>query len=177
MLYHILSAVITFTLLAIPICYLVFNKTPHLQPISNKKYETIPILLITLLFLILSLTGSAMKIPENTEIWLEETNETSISFFIQGETWKLQENICIHGKITVLQGLKIVMEQHDLTLESEYYEGFDATLIHTIHLDTNGDQDKYWQFYVNDELPMIGCDHYMIENGDQVIWSFETVPS
>lgn len=81
------------------------------------------------------------------------------------------------GKITVLNALNTIVNQHDITLESEYYESFQLTFIETIHIDSNGDDDKYWQSYVNGALPIVGCDAYMIESCDMVEWSFEPIQS
>jgi len=114
-----------------------------------------------------------MQIPKETDIWLENSDETSISFTIKGSNWELQDNICVQGKITVLKALNTIINQNDISFKSEYYETFQSTLINKIHIDSNGMDDKYWQFNVNGEIPMVGCDIYMIENGDMVEWSFE----
>jgi len=49
--------------------------------------------------------------------------------------------------------------------------------VESIEADINGKDDQYWQYYVNDELPMIGCDAFVVENGDTILWIFEKVPS
>ena len=177
MIYHMLSAAFTFTFIVLPLSYFVFNKKN--QPIETtfKAWERLPVIAITLLLLFLSFTGTAMQIPKETDIWLENSDETSISFTICGSNWEFHDNICVQGEITVLNALNTIINQHDISFESEYYETFQSTIINKIHIDSNGVDDKYWQFYVNGELSMVSCDTFMIENGDMVEWIFEPVLS
>lgn len=37
----------------------------------------------------------------------------------------------------------------------------------------NGTDDKYWQYLVNGEAPMVGADQYELEDGDVVVWEFK----
>ncbi len=37
----------------------------------------------------------------------------------------------------------------------------------------NGTDNKYWQYEVNGEAPMIGADKYELQGGDSVVWEFK----
>ena len=51
-----------------------------------------------------------------------------------------------------------------------------ALLIDSINNVENGEDGKYWQYYVNEDIPMIGADKYIVTNGDYIEWRFEVVP-
>lgn len=40
----------------------------------------------------------------------------------------------------------------------------------------NGDDGKYWQYYVNDKLGEVAADKQELKAGDKVEWRFEKVP-
>lgn len=177
MIYHLLSATITFIIIGLPILYIFNNKNIIIIPQKHTKLHYIPIIAITLLFVGLSFTGSAMDVPERTDIWLEQSEATSVTINIQGNGWTVSDHICVTKQTTVLKLLYDISETHSLPLETIYFENFDATLVDSIGENINGENDHYWQYYVNGELPMIGCDVYTVTNGDVIEWSFETVPS
>jgi len=39
----------------------------------------------------------------------------------------------------------------------------------------NGINNKYWQYWVNDELPMVSADKMQLEKDDVVEWKFEPI--
>jgi len=57
MVYHVLSALVTFTLIAIPIGYLLKNKTILPQPLETKIWHRLPLITITILLVIISFIG------------------------------------------------------------------------------------------------------------------------
>lgn len=67
-------------------------------------------------------------------------------------------------------------ENGNLTVESTYYAMYDSVMVNSIAGHENGEDSKYWAFYVNDEMPMLGADTFKLEDGDTVKWIFE-VPS
>jgi len=57
MVYHVLSALFTFTLIAIPIGYLILNKTSLPQPLETRIWHRLPLITITILLVIISVIG------------------------------------------------------------------------------------------------------------------------
>jgi len=59
-------------------------------------------------------------------------------------------------------GLKLKIQEYDF---GSFVEGIDG-------VGGNG-EDKYWVYYVNDEVGQVAADNYMLEAGDNVKWNFE----
>ena len=177
MIYHLLSAAVTFMFIGVPLIVLIKNKHVLAFPKKHTSVQYIPIVAVTLLFIGLSFSGTAMVVPQKTDIWLEQADATSVTIVLKGTDWEITDNICVTEETTVLSLLRDVSKRHSVEVETTYYESFDATLVNSIGGDTNGEDDSYWQYYVNGELPMLGCDVYTVSNGDIVEWSFETIPS
>lgn len=60
-----------------------------------------------------------------------------------------------------------------LMLSLNEYEGL-GTLVTGMAGKQNGDGNRYWQYMVNDELPMVGADTYKLTGGETVEWVFIT---
>lgn len=73
---------------------------------------------------------------------------------------------------TVL-GLLRRLDQSDpaVRLETKEYPGL-GVLVVSIASTTNGTDNKYWQFKVNGEMPMVGAGDYKLKKGDRVEWFF-----
>ena len=116
-----------------------------------------------------------MQIPEKSEIWLENSDETSVKIVLLGDVLLVKDNIFAYEGDTVFSMLEKIVERNYVSLKSTYYEQFDSILIDSIGNNQNGDNGKYWQYYVNDKIPTIGCDKYEISNGDHIEWIFEII--
>ena len=64
-------------------------------------------------------------------------------------------------------------EHGNFTVKSTYYAAYDSMFVEAIEGVENGDNGKYWQYYVNGELPMVGANKYVLKDGDIVKWVFE----
>ncbi|MBU4369204.1 DUF4430 domain-containing protein [Patescibacteria group bacterium] len=87
----------------------------------------------------------------------EEDVRTYVSEFNQG--------------ITAFDLLKNKAEELDLTLETKTYDI--GVLIETIGDKKNGDDGKYWLYYINNEMPMVAADKKELSPGDKVEFKFE----
>ena len=95
---------------------------------------------------------------------------------ITGDGWTIKDNIIAYSGDTVFTLLERASSRNSFSLEYTYYEEFDAMLIDSINNVENGEDGKYWQYYVNEDIPMIGADKYIVSNGDYIEWRFEIVP-
>ncbi len=50
-------------------------------------------------------------------------------------------------------------------------------LVESINGRTNGDQGKFWQFWINHEYAKIGASSYKLNSGDFIDWKFSLQPS
>lgn len=172
MIYHQLSTAITFLTIAIPLGYIFTHKYQLDLPRQEFNFEKIPVIAVTTVLILLSFSGSTMAVPEQTDIWLENSPETSVSITIKGSTWELTDQVIVTEKTTVLNILYIMTEKNELKMDAEYDESLDATMINSIQKDVNGDNGYYWQYTVNGEMPVTGADNTMVSNGDIIIWQF-----
>ena len=175
MIYHMISGVVTFIAIALPVIAYVSQKTNIQLPIKIKNIHKIPVAALALCLIALSFTGTAMKVPEKSEIWLEESDETSVKMVILGDGWTIEDNLIAYSGDTVFTLLERSSSRNSFSLEYTYYEEFDAMLIDSINNVENGEDGKYWQYYVNKDIPMIGADNYRVSNGDYIEWRFEVV--
>lgn len=171
MLYHQLSTMFTFLTVAIPVGYVLMNKF-KLPVLQLKEVEKIPLGAVTLILILLCFTGSTMATPNQTDIWLEDASETSLTIQIRGSSWSITDQIILTEKQTVLETLTLLSEKHDFSVESTFNPTFDATLITAINNDVNGENGYYWQFTVNGDAPVTGADNTIVGNGDVVSWHF-----
>jgi hypothetical protein len=51
-----------------------------------------------------------------------------------------------------------------------------GVLVKSIDGVENGTDNKYWQYWVNGELPMVAADKKEVEAGDRIEWKFESSP-
>jgi hypothetical protein len=176
MIYHLISGMVTFVALAVPIAIWTANKQSFALPQHITLRHKLPLLAVVFLLVGLSFTGTAMQVPQKTEVWLEHSDVTSVTIFIKGNGWTVEDHIVALSDDTAFKLLEKCCQRNHLKFEYTYYEQFDAVLIDTIQTSHNGDGGQYWQYYVNDDIPMIGSDKYSITNGDVLRWSFEVVP-
>ena len=176
MIYHIISGAFTFVAIALPVVSFVSVEHKLEMPFKIKNTHKIVVAAVALCLIVLSFTGTAMQVPEKTEVWLENSDETSVKMVIIGDGWRIEDNIVAYEGDTVFSILEKISARNDFPLEYTYYEEFDALLINSINNDVGGEGGKYWQYYVNSDIPMVGCDKYDVSNGDCVEWRFEVPP-
>jgi len=175
MIYHMISGVFTFVVIALPVISYVSMEHKIEIPHKIKITHKIPVAAIALSLIVLSFTGTAMRVPEKSEVWLEQSDKTSVKIVIVGDGWRIEDNIFAYDGDTVFSVLEKCSARNDFLIKYTYYDAFDSTLIDQIGNTVNGKDGKYWQYYVNGELPMVGCDKYIVSNGDHIQWRFEII--
>ncbi len=79
------------------------------------------------------------------------------------------------GNSNVFSGLLIYSGENGFKVE--YNNDYDfGVFIESIKGIKNGDEGKYWQYYVNGTLGDVAADKKILKNGDIVEWRFEKVP-
>jgi hypothetical protein len=179
MLYHLISGVVTFCAIGLPVILYVAKKKESIQfkPFILKTSYKVPAVLLVFGLIALSFTGTAVKVPQKSEIWVEKSNLTSVRITIIGDGWNINDNLVAYQGDTAFSLLERCSENNGFTVDFTYYAQFDSTLVNSINGAAGGTDGKYWQYYVNGELPTIGADKYILKNGDVLTWSFEVPPS
>lgn len=176
MIYHLISGAITFVFIALPIIAYISKRTRIERPIKIKNIHKIPVAALVICLVALSLTGTATQVPEKSEIWFEKSDETSVKMKVSGDGWIIVDNIIAYDDDTVFSILEKYSMRNEILFKYTYYSEFDAMLINSINEDINGEGGKYWQYYVNKDIPMIGADKHAVKNGDYIEWKFEMIP-
>ena len=81
------------------------------------------------------------------------------------------QNVALKGEQTVLDLLKQLTAQNNIVLETKDYENL-GTLVETIGGKKNGQENKYWQYWVNGQMPQVGAGQYQLTGGETVEWKF-----
>ena len=71
----------------------------------------------------------------------------------------------------VFQATETLAKNNNLAFEHKTYEGL-GTLIEKIDTKKNGMDDRYWQYWVNNQKPEVGAGLYTLQSGDLVEWKF-----
>ncbi|MCX6661497.1 MAG: DUF4430 domain-containing protein [Euryarchaeota archaeon] len=179
MVYHLIAGVVTFCAIGLPVILYAAKKHDQMQlrPFPLKMIHKIPAVLLVLSLVALSFTGTALKVPQKSEVWVEKSDQTSVRIIISGDGWTLTDNLVAYQGDTAFVLLERSAQQNGCSVESTYYAQFDSTLINSINDAVGGTDGKYWQYYVNGKLPDVGADKCIVINGDVLTWSFEVPPS
>jgi len=178
MAYHLISGIVTFCAIGLPVLLYAAKKNDQrqLHPFKLKMIQKIPAVILVLSLIALSFTGTAFKVPQKNEVWVEKSDQTSVRIIINGDGWTLTDNLVAYQGDTAFTLLERSAQQNGFSVDSTYYASFDATLVDSINNAVGGTDGKYWQYYVNGELPDIGADKYILINGDVLTWSYEILP-
>ncbi len=65
---------------------------------------------------------------------------------------------------------------YNFSVEKSFWTGYDSFFIEAINGTRNGEDGRYWQYYVNGEYADIGCSLYVLHDYDVVEWRFESSP-
>jgi len=101
-----------------------------------------------------------------------EITTVSATMEIQGLDEIEQPIVAVEGQ-TLLGLMRQMSEQKPtMNVQTQDYEGL-GSLVVQIGAWRNGTDEKYWQYTINDEVPMVGADQYVIQNGDSIKWEFK----
>lgn len=151
----------------------------------EKNLKTLLFVLIVLLFAVVLLLFSVDIASKNTENISDNNNTVSMSgekrlyFSVpiklnDGENAKEYEIHNVSEQTTVFDILKEVSLKNDVELEYNNNYSF-GVFIESIGGIKNGDDGKYWQYYINEVLGDVAADKKTLKEGDNVEWRFEDV--
>jgi hypothetical protein len=114
-------------------------------------------------------------LEENINI-TQENPEKNIVFLIidnGDEVSKSFEAEFIQGA-TVFDVLKNITEELNTPLETQTYDS--GIFIESIDNKKNGQDEKYWMYYINGRMAVSASDKHKIEVGDTIEFKFEKSP-
>lgn len=107
-------------------------------------------------------TDKKISLPNNTESF-------SITLSVEGVTENM--SLRVPNGTTVLGALERASAEASFTVETKSYEGL-GVLVERIQDFKNGDENRYWQYYINGDMPLVGADALVLEGGEHVEWMF-----
>lgn len=112
---------------------------------------------------------------DNPTAWLTVNNSREKALYIinKGEGNVVSYQITVSGNQTVLSLLEKLAKRENFKIDSKIYKGL-GVLVTAIDGVRNGENNKYWQYWLNGELPMISVDEKEVKGGDRVEWKFAT---
>lgn len=118
----------------------------------------------------------ALNIDDNAGT---QTNGTDVQAdmvmtFPNGSVWRFSNISLTSGNTTVLDLLNAVASEGNFTVETTYYGQYDSLLVDAIAGIENGQDDRYWLYWVNGEYASVGADRQPVRTGDTVEWRFTT---
>ncbi len=101
-----------------------------------------------------------------------QVNSTAVSLLLNdGNKISSYTNLPIVNGATVLSILELTAEQERFALEVNSSTSLGA-FIKKIGDKTNGQNKRYWQYWVNGTQPQVAADKYILQGGETVLWSF-----
>ncbi len=141
---------------------------------------------IALIILVILTLGAIYLIKDNYELTQKEIDgfirgvgKTTENFSQEKVSYKIDEG---NGKIisselavskdsTIFSLLEDLSKKENFKIESKEYKGM-GILVENIDGIKNGADNKYWQYWVNGELPMVAADKKEVKKNDKVEWKF-----
>jgi hypothetical protein len=176
MLYHVLSALLTFTVVGVPLLWLATHKLSLPVLVPMRRLHAVPVICLVLGLVAVSFTGMAARVPERTDIWLAKADSTSVAVTLQGNGWTVSNRLVAYKGETAFSLLQREATLHHLAVDATFYASYNSWMINSIGPDS-GHNMTWWQYYVNGVLGSVGADHCSMTNGQSLVWRFETVPS
>jgi hypothetical protein len=74
---------------------------------------------------------------------------------------------------TVYSALIQASNQYDFEVEADYYDNYQSHYIYSINNVVEGNNNKFWQYYINGEYGIVGADLQVLKNDDTVEWKYQ----
>ncbi len=97
----------------------------------------------------------------------------NITIIITSDTWSLRHTYSTTKNSTVYTLLNETATRYDFSIQKTFFPGYDSFFIESINNIKNGQDNKYWQYKVNDIYADKGCSSYQLSDNDIVIWNFQ----
>lgn len=116
---------------------------------------------------------ASLEIQRTSQEILQEVVEKRISYIIdKGEGEILQYQIIPLSNSTVFSLLEELSQKKNFEISYKIYPEM-GVFVESIDGAKNGTGGKYWQYWVNGELPMVAADIIQVKEGDTIEWKFE----
>ena len=102
----------------------------------------------------------------------EESREKEIIYLVDKGEGEIRSYLMIPShNSTVFSLLEELSEKENFKIEFTVYSGM-GVFVESINGLNNGTENKYWQYWVNEELSMTAADKKKVKSGDKIEWKF-----
>ena len=144
----------------------IINKCMNKKILQILGVGTLAVALILGLSVYIDRQGDLQNAPTED---VQETINISLSI----EDIYVNKSISVAVGDTAYEVLQALDEEDpELLLVAKEYPGL-GILIEGINGKINGEDDKYWQYFVNGTMPQVGADKLELKDGDIVEWRYE----
>ena len=137
--------------------------------------KIIKFLLIALVFFVAGFfLGQSYQLPVKLTVPNEQAgNFQPLTYVLQFSEHEIIEfqNVELNENQTVLDLLRQLAEENQIALITEDYDSL-GVLVTAVGDKANGQDNKYWQYWVNGEMPQVGADRFQLTGGERVEWKF-----
>lgn len=107
-----------------------------------------------------------------SESKIRKIQQEKVSYIIDKGNQNINSyQISLSQNSTVFSLLEELAEKENFKVESKVYQEM-GVFVESIDGVKNGTDNKYWQYWVNGELPMVAADKKEVKGGDKVEWKF-----
>lgn len=143
----------------------------------TKRRRIIDICIYLIIVVILLALVVVISRTEWLSLSVQQGNHSEVVENVQmriiSPNWNIEYSVVITENVTVADFLIECADHNDFTIQKKYWTGYKSFLIEAINDIENGDDDRYWQYYVNDKFADVGCSNYFLDDNDVVEWRFE----
>ena len=173
MVYHLISGITTFVCIGLPVVSYFSSK--HSIVLRRKTdgeawKRGIPVAVVTLLLAMVSLTG-CISASVDRDASAEIVKNVSIR--ISSLEWNIAYVNVTTTNVSVADLLFECAERYNFSVNANFWQGYNSLFVEAINDIENGEDGRYWQYYVNDRFADVGCSNYFLEDNDVVEWRFE----
>lgn len=149
----------------------------HLNEKIGARFTAISLgVLLTAILFLISTEFIFLKNDLRTSGLTEEVNLKNVSYNIVFGNGNMKSYEMVPPKnATVFSLLEELVERENFKIEFKIYEEM-GVLVQSIDGVKNGQDNAYWQYWVNGALPPIAADKKEVVKGDRVEWKF-AIPS
>ncbi len=140
---------------------------------TTRKRDVIVYLCIAVMLIMIIYYVSVSDLFQHQNNANQKPYVNNVELTISAPNWTVSYMAENTSNITVADFLFEWANKEEIVIEKQYFSGYDSFLIEVIGNYSNGNQDRYWQYYVNEKYAGIGCSAYILDDNDTVLWSFE----
>lgn len=118
--------------------------------------------------------ADVQKAPDKIKV---EKPAWEVSYFVNYGLGEAKEyKLAITGTSTVFSLLQDISQKENIALDFQVYREM-GVFVKSIDEVANGQNNNYWQYWVNGSLGEVAADKKAVKAGDRIEWKFEPAPS